>query len=45
MTIDQRYSHRLFDRIQKQAPARKAGNHLRRDGGNHRAEARIRKLA
>jgi len=28
MTIDQRYGHRLFDRIQKQPSARKAGNHL-----------------
>jgi hypothetical protein len=32
MTIDQRYGHRLFDRIHKQLSARKPGNHLRMNG-------------
>src|ERR1700722_17829514 len=45
MTIDQRYGHRLFDRIQKQPPARKASNHLCMNGRNHRTKARVRKLA
>jgi len=45
MTIDKRYGHRLFDRIQKQPPAWKAGNHLRMNGRNHRTQARVRKLA
>jgi hypothetical protein len=45
VTIDQRYGHRLFDRIQKQPPARKASNHLRINGRNHRTQARVRKLA
>jgi hypothetical protein len=45
MTIDQRYRHRLFDGIQKQPPARKAGNHLRMNGRNHRTQARVRKFA
>src|ERR1700733_9700264 len=45
MTIDQRYGHRLFDRIQKQPTAWKTGNHLRMNGHNHRTEPRVCKLA
>ena len=44
MTIDQRYGHRLFDRIQEQSSARKASNHLRMSGRNHRTQTRVRKL-
>src|SRR5580693_1609607 len=36
MTIDQRYGHRLFERIQEQSSVRKASNHLRMSGRNHR---------
>jgi hypothetical protein len=45
MTIDQRRGYLLFDRIQKQSPARKPGNRLRTDGGNQRTQAGVRKLA
>ncbi len=45
MAIDQRYGHRPFDRIQKQPPAREASHHLRMNRRNHRAQARVRKLA
>jgi hypothetical protein len=41
----QHYGHRLFDRIQKQPPARKASGHLRMNGRNHRTQTRVRKLA
>jgi hypothetical protein len=45
MTADQGYGHRLFDRIQKQPPARKASSHLRMNGRNYPTQARVRKLA
>jgi hypothetical protein len=45
MTTDQGYGDCLFDRIQKQPPARKASQHLRMSGRNQRTQARIRKLA
>src|SRR5258706_7992100 len=32
MTTDQGYGHRLFDRIQKQPPARKPSHHLGMNG-------------
>jgi hypothetical protein len=45
MTTDQGYGHRLFDRIQKQPPARKPSHHLGMNGCNQRTQAGVCKLA
>src|SRR5713226_326086 len=45
MTIDERYGHRLFNRIQKQSPARKPSNHLRMSRRNQRTQSGVRELA
>ena len=45
MTIDKCYGHRLFNRIQKQSPARKPCNHLRMSRRNQRTQAGVRELA
>src|SRR5712671_3907986 len=45
MTIDQRYGHRLFNRIQKQSPARKASSQLRMSRRDQRTQACVRELA
>src|SRR5215469_8435514 len=45
MITDQRYGHRLFDRIQKEPPARKTSRHLRMNRSNQPTHAGFRKLA
>src|SRR5712664_1979362 len=45
MTIDERCGHRLFNRIQKQSPARKPSNHLRMSRRNQRTQSGVRELA
>src|SRR5262249_19320806 len=45
MTVDQRRSHRLFDRIQEQPAARKSRRHLCLDRRGTRVPLWIRKLA
>jgi len=45
MTIDERYGHRLFNRIQKQSPARKACNHLRMSRSDQRTQAGVCELS
>src|SRR5437016_13521483 len=45
MTTYQGYGHRLFDRIQKQPPARKPSHHLGMNGRNQRSQAGVCKLA
>jgi hypothetical protein len=45
MTTDQGYGHRLFDRIQKQPPARKSSHHLGMNGRNQRTQAGVGKLS
>src|SRR5262252_9910216 len=45
MIIDQRDGHRLFDRIQKQPPARKTSSHLRMNRSSQPTQAGVRKLA
>src|SRR5258705_3885413 len=45
MTVDKCDGHRLFNRIQKQSPARKPSNHFRMSRGNQRTQAGVREPA